>query len=104
MGRVGSLSIPMMCVQTPGGFLWSAALASRLGWEGWSAWGIYLITATMQGILLILGLFFEFQAWRRKKNGEQSEDNENTRGDDAAVEERSDENTPLIKPGPDSKT
>jgi len=33
--KVGSLSIPMMCIQTPGSFVWVASLASRLGWAGW---------------------------------------------------------------------
>ncbi|CAF9903469.1 MAG: hypothetical protein GOMPHAMPRED_000285 [Gomphillus americanus] len=69
LGRVGSISIPMMCIQTPGGFLWAASLAARLGWAGWSAWALYLITATMQGVLLIMGIVFELQHRRRKRAG-----------------------------------
>ncbi|KAK8042484.1 hypothetical protein PG994_012967 [Apiospora phragmitis] len=38
--HAGSLSIPMMCVQTPGGFLFAASLGARLGWAGWSSWGV----------------------------------------------------------------
>lgn len=60
--HVGSLSIPMMCIQTPGGFLFAASLFARLGWGGWSSWGIFLLTATMQGVLLYLAIFYELQA------------------------------------------
>lgn len=62
--HVGSLSIPMMCIQTPGGFLFAASLFARLGWGGWSSWGIFLLTATMQGILLALAIYYEVQARR----------------------------------------
>lgn len=58
--HVGSLSIPMMCIQTPGGFLFAASLAARLGWAGWSTWGIYLLTAFMQGSLLCMALYYIF--------------------------------------------
>lgn len=56
--HVGSLSIPMMCIQTPGGFVFAASLAVRLGWAGWSTWGIFLLTATMQGTLLSMALYY----------------------------------------------
>lgn len=58
--RAGSLSIPMMCMQTPGGFIWAASLAARLGPEGWSTWGLFTITATMQGIVLIMAVYYEY--------------------------------------------
>lgn len=64
--HVGSLSIPMMCIQTPGGFLFAASLFARLGWEGWSTWFIYLITASMQGSVLIMGVYYEYTARRRE--------------------------------------
>ncbi len=60
--HVGSLSIPMMCIQTPGGFVFAASLFARLGWGGWSSWGIFLMTATMQGFLLYLAIYYEIQA------------------------------------------
>ena len=100
MGRVGSLSIPMMCIQTPGGFLWSASLAARLGWDGWSAWGIYLITATMQGILLIMGIIFEIKA---KRNGTANDSDDEGSDDETVVDERVDENTPLVRSRSDTK-
>lgn len=56
--HVGSLSIPMMCIQTPGGFIFAASLAVRLGWAGWSTWGIFLLTGIMQGILLSMALYY----------------------------------------------
>ena len=60
--HVGSLSIPMMCIQTPGGFVFAASLFARLGLAGWSSWGIFVLTATMQGILLYLAIYYEIQA------------------------------------------
>ena len=56
-----SLSIPMMCVQTPGAFVWAASLAGRLGWSGWSTWGVYVVTGAMQGWLLVMAVVFELQ-------------------------------------------
>lgn len=65
--HVGSLSIPMMCIQTPGGLLFAASLFARLGWEGWSTWVIYLLTAAMQGSVLAMGVYYELAA--RRQNG-----------------------------------
>lgn len=59
--HVGSLSIPMMCIQTPGGLLFAGSLFARLGWAGWSSWGIFLMSATMQGTLLSMAIFYELQ-------------------------------------------
>lgn len=58
---VGSLSIPMMIIQTPGSFLWAGSLAARLGSRGWSSWGLFLVTGSLQGCLLIMGIFFELR-------------------------------------------
>ena len=57
---VGSLSIPMMCLQSPGGLLWASSLAARFGWEGWSTWVTFLVTACLQMVLLALALYFEY--------------------------------------------
>lgn len=60
--EVGSLSVPMMCIQTPGGVVWATSLAVRLGWEGVGVWGVYAVSAGLQGGLLgMVGWF----AWRR---------------------------------------
>lgn len=58
--HVGSLSIPMMCLQTPGGFAWSASLAAREGTK-WSSWLPFFTAACLQGILLTLAIYFEFK-------------------------------------------
>ena len=68
--EVGSLSIPMMCIQTPGSFVWVGSLAARFGWEGWSTWGIYLVTGVLQGCLLVMGITFELKARRKGPVGE----------------------------------
>ena len=59
--HIGSLSIPMMCMQTPGGLLFAGSLFVRLGWAGWSSWGIFLLSAVMQGILLAMAIYYELQ-------------------------------------------
>jgi len=60
--RALSLSIPMMCIQTPGSFLFAASLAMRLGAAGWSSWGIYVVTGCLQGTLLVMTTVFELRA------------------------------------------
>jgi hypothetical protein len=67
---VGSLSIPMMLIQTPGSFVWAGSLAARLGVEGWSTWGVFLVTGCLQGCLLFMGIYFEVQARKGKQNTE----------------------------------
>ena len=57
----------MMCIQTPGSFIWSASLAARLGPSGWSAWGVYVVTGCLQGTLLVMGSYFEIMNKRREK-------------------------------------
>ncbi|KAK3324008.1 hypothetical protein B0T19DRAFT_219402 [Cercophora scortea] len=67
--HVGSLSIPMMCIQTPGGFVFAGSLFARLGWAGWSSWGIFILTAVMQGSLLYMAIYYEIQARNRSALG-----------------------------------
>lgn len=57
---VGSLSIPMMCIQTPGSLVWAASLAAREGAKGWSIWGVLVVTACLQGTLLVMAIYFEY--------------------------------------------
>ncbi|ODV84955.1 hypothetical protein CANARDRAFT_8089 [[Candida] arabinofermentans NRRL YB-2248] len=56
----GSLSIPMMILQTPGGFIWSLSLYLQPG-SRWSSWLPYLSAAFMQLVLLLLCFYFR---WR----------------------------------------
>ncbi|KAI3343013.1 ATP synthase F0 [Ustulina deusta] len=61
--HAGSLSILMMTIQTPGGLLFAASLAARLGWAGWSSWGVYVLTAIMQGIVLTMAIRYEWPSY-----------------------------------------
>lgn len=108
--HIGSLSIPMMCMQTPGGFVFAGSLFARLGWAGWSSWGIFVLTATMQGLLLSMAIYYEIQARKESKdhtpgratshpehyanNQEQLQATMDRQDSDAAAE-----TTPLLKQG-----
>ncbi len=86
---VESLSVPMMCIQTPGSFVWVGSLAARFGWEGWSTWGIYLVTGVLQGCLLAMGITFELRERRRRKaQGEARAGNRVANEDDDDDDER----------------
>lgn len=74
LGRTGSLSIPMMMVQTPGGYVFAWSLASRLGPEGWSAWFLYLVIATLQGVILVMSICFTVRERREAKEAESDEE------------------------------
>ncbi|KAL8769495.1 MAG: hypothetical protein Q9209_004556 [Squamulea sp. 1 TL-2023] len=97
---VGSLSIPMMCIQTPGSFVWVGSLAGRLGVAGWSTWGIYLVTGVLQGILLVMAIAFEVRDRREKKeidsDGTGKINQPMRNGDGAAEEPQDDERTALL--------
>lgn len=66
--KAGSLSIPMMCIQTPGGIIFAASLAARLGADGWATWSVYLVLATLQGVLLAMAVYFEVREQRSSKS------------------------------------
>lgn len=55
----GTLSIGMMCIQTPGGFVFTATLFFTKG-SHWSSWMSYFVAAMMQGTLLILCIYYEY--------------------------------------------
>jgi uncharacterized protein with PQ loop repeat len=95
--HVMSLSIPMMCIQTPGSFVFAASLAMRLGPQGWSAWGVYIVTGLLQGCLLMMGLKFEIRDMRERKrlaglaqrsNGEEEVDEEESLSQANGLDER----------------
>jgi hypothetical protein len=67
--EVGSLSVPMMCIQTPGSFVFASSLAVRLGPGGWSAWGLFILTGCLQGCLLAMSLGFLWRERQAKKKG-----------------------------------
>ncbi|RPB21535.1 hypothetical protein L211DRAFT_889740 [Terfezia boudieri ATCC MYA-4762] len=68
LGHVGSLSIPMMCIQTPGSFVWAISLAMREG-TAWSSWITYVVTGNLQGCLLVMCVMFGIQERRSKAKG-----------------------------------
>ncbi|CAO2654673.1 Nn.00g114060.m01.CDS01 [Neocucurbitaria sp. VM-36] len=88
--ETGSLSIPMMCIQTPGSFVFAASLAVRLGPGGWSAWGLFIFTGCLQGCLLAMSLWFLWKDKQAQKGVGGSTGN----GHGAA---RNHEQTPLLR-------
>lgn len=63
----------MMCIQTPGSLVWAASLAAREGVKGWSVWGVLVVTACLQGTLLVMAIYFEYFGPDSKPNGSASE-------------------------------
>jgi uncharacterized protein with PQ loop repeat len=100
--HVGSLSIPMMCMQTPGGFIFAGSLFARLGWAGWSSWGIFVLTASMQGILLTMAIYYETaahnQAGKPLHRGQRST-GDNTIAENPDEERQENEAAPLLRNG-----
>jgi hypothetical protein len=88
--ETGSLSVPMMLIQTPGSFVFAASLAVRLGPGGWSAWGLFILTGLLQGVLLGMSLRFIWRDRQAAKAG-------NTPAVDITAD--SNEQTPLIGNG-----
>ncbi|KAJ4990367.1 ATP synthase F0 [Stagonosporopsis vannaccii] len=81
----GSLSVLMMCIQTPGSFVFAASLYARLGKGGWSAWGLFIFTGCLQGCLLAMSLAF---LWRDRKEQKRLEQEATANGNS--------ERTPLL--------
>lgn len=71
LGDVKSLSILTMLIQVPGAFLFAFSLWLRVGWDGWSTWLVYIITAILQSILLAIAIGY-FLA-RRRAHRQQAE-------------------------------
>lgn len=88
--ETGSLSVPMMCIQTPGSFVFAASLAVRLGPGGWSAWGLFIFTGCLQGCLLAMSLWF---IWRDRKAAKAGGEPAGTENGAAGAHEQ----TPLLR-------
>ena len=56
--HAGSLSIPMMCLQTPGGYVWSYSLYSQPNSQ-WSSWLPYFAAANLQLVLLLMCVYYK---------------------------------------------
>lgn len=65
----GTLSIGMMCIQTPGGFIFTATLFFTKG-SHWSSWMSYFTAATLQGTLLALCIYYEYFSGYRNSERE----------------------------------
>lgn len=102
-GSVGSLSIGMMCIQTPGSFVFVASLAARLGRDGWSSWFVYLVTGVLQGILLGMAIYFTMQEGELENERGARNDADSDYTDDMVPSRTCDlETDPLLPvPGPD---
>lgn len=55
----GTLSIGMMCIQTPGGAIFTATLFFTKG-SHWSSWISYFFAFILQGILLSMCIYYEY--------------------------------------------
>ncbi|KAG6864190.1 hypothetical protein C0991_011689, partial [Blastosporella zonata] len=60
---VGALSIPMMCIQSPGAVLMVLSIALRPG-TNWTSWVTFAVSGIMQGSLLIMCVVFYFRQRR----------------------------------------
>lgn len=88
----GTLSIGMMCIQTPGGFIFTATLFFTKG-SHWSSWVSYLVAALLQGTLLLLCIYYEYINKISSEEEERAVERiiEENRG-----HEQPEENTPLV--------
>ncbi|KAG6887193.1 hypothetical protein C0995_000513 [Termitomyces sp. Mi166 len=60
---VGALSIPMMCIQSPGAVLMVLSIALRPG-TNWTSWITFAVSGIMQGSLLAMCIVFHFRQRR----------------------------------------
>ncbi|KAH7910535.1 hypothetical protein BJ138DRAFT_1152644 [Hygrophoropsis aurantiaca] len=60
---VGALSIPMMVMQTPGGVFMAVSIGRRPG-TNWTSWGMFAVSAAMQGCLLVMCIFWKVRQHR----------------------------------------
>ena len=87
-----------MCIQTPGSFVFAGNLAARLGWAGWSTWGLFIFTGILQGTVLIMGISFAIRDRRKRKEMENGNAvNGHVNGtEEEEEEEEENEGTPLL--------
>lgn len=99
----GTLSIGMMCIQTPGGFIFTATLFFTKG-SHWSSWISYLFAALLQGTLLSLCIYYEYfrneginaSLNEQREIGRIVDENIGAERSDDLERDASRENTPLL--------
>lgn len=104
---VGALSIPMMCIQTPGAILMVTSIAIRPG-TNWTSWATYAAAGIMQGSLLVMCIAWKVRQKRldiddfgRPLHSREREDHDETRSE-ATIQPASaaqSETTPLLANG-----
>ncbi|TFK31445.1 hypothetical protein BDQ12DRAFT_694137 [Crucibulum laeve] len=62
---VGALSIPMMCIQSPGAVAMVVSIMLRRG-TNWTSWITFAVSGIMQGSLLIMCIVWKFRQRRLK--------------------------------------
>lgn len=72
--------------------MFAASLAVRLGPGGWSAWGLFILTGCLQGILLVMSLSFLWRDRKAAKSGDANGNGVVNGGGDS-------EQTPLLSNG-----
>lgn len=82
--HAGTLSIPSMLIQTPGGLFWSWSLWAQPN-SSWSTYLPFLTSALLQGTLLMMCLYF--QATRNTELGELAADEANASVNAASADE-----------------
>lgn len=92
-GDIGSLSIITMLIQVPGSFLFAFSLWLRVGAAGWSTWLVFIVTGSLQSVLLGLAIKYYFAA----AAGEEGSEGEAPVNDENA--EESNERTSLLPNG-----
>jgi len=65
MKLVGALSIPMMCIQSPGAVLMILSVALRPG-TNWTSWITFAVAGIMQGTLLVMCIVWKFRQHKLK--------------------------------------
>lgn len=89
----GTLSIPTMILQTPGGFFWTYSMYSQPN-SKWSTYLPYLTSAILQGTLLVMCLYF--QSTKIVELDELATDFNIMRQNEILSHQEGDETTPLM--------
>lgn len=97
---VKSLSIITLISQAPGAFLFALSLGLRVGTKGWSTWIVYIITGTLQFVLLAMAILFLYRIPRDNHGlndpSTRSAESCGQIGETGLVVDQANERTPLL--------